>query len=68
MKKKSIVEEKSYKFAKRMIKFYKCLIEKKRDYILSKQLLRCGTSIVANVKEDYKLNPGLILFINYVLH
>jgi four helix bundle protein len=51
MKRKSILEEKSYKFALRMVKLYKYLIENKRDYILSKQLLRCGTSIGANVKE-----------------
>ena len=35
----------------RIIKLYKYLNEAKREYILSKQLLRCGTSIGANVKE-----------------
>ena len=49
---KSIVEEKSYKFALRIIKLYKYLKENKRDYVLSKQILRCGTSIGANIKES----------------
>ena len=35
----------------RIIKLYKYLYETKREHILSKQLLRCGTSIGANVKE-----------------
>ena len=48
---KSIIEDKSYRFALRIIKLYKYLIKNKRDYVLSKQILRCGTSIGANVKE-----------------
>jgi len=50
MKSEKIIEEKSYKFARRIIKAYKYLIEKK-EFILSKQLLRSGTSIGANVIE-----------------
>ena len=42
---------KSKKFALRIIKLYKYLVAEKREYILSKQILRCGTSIGANVKE-----------------
>ena len=38
-------------FALRIVKLYKYLNEAKREHILSKQLLRCGTSIGANVKE-----------------
>lgn len=45
------VKEKSYQFALRIIKLYKHLIEKKKEMVLSKQLLRCGTSIGANVEE-----------------
>ena len=44
------LEEKSYKFAKRVIKAYKYLTDKK-EYILSKQFLRSGTSIGANIAE-----------------
>lgn len=45
------VEEKSFKFAVRIVKMYKYLIEKKKEHILSKQLLRSGTSIGANISE-----------------
>jgi len=51
MKTRSIVEEKSYKFALRIIKLYRHLAEEKKEYVLSKQILRCGSSIGANVKE-----------------
>lgn len=47
----SIILNKSKAFALRIIKLYKYLNEAKREYILSKQLLRSGTSIGANVKE-----------------
>ena len=47
----SILLKKSKEFALRIIKLYKYLYETKREHILSKQLLRCGTSIGANVKE-----------------
>lgn len=35
----------------RTIKLYKFLTERKKEFILSKQVLRCGTSIGANVRE-----------------
>ena len=41
----------SYKFGVRIVKFYKHLTNK-QVYVLSKQLLRCGTSIGANVQES----------------
>ena len=47
----SIVGEKSLAFAKRIAKCYRFLKEKKDETIMSKQLLRCGTSIGANVRE-----------------
>lgn len=47
----SIILKKSKAFALRVIKLYKYLNEQKREQILSKQLLRSGTSIGANVKE-----------------
>ena len=52
MKEENIVKEKSYKFARRIIKLYKFLCEEKKEFILSKQLLRCGTSIGANIFES----------------
>ena len=47
----SIVEEKSKKFAIRIVKLYQYLSEEKREFVLSKQLLRSGTSVGANVRE-----------------
>ena len=42
---------KSKQFAVRIIKLYRYLSNEKKEYVLSKQLLRSGTSIGANVKE-----------------
>lgn len=47
----SIVYEKAYKFALRIIKAFQYLQFEKKEFILSKQLLRCGTSIGANIAE-----------------
>ena len=47
----NVIVSKSKAFALRIIKMYKYLISEKKEYILSKQILRCGTSIGANVKE-----------------
>lgn len=49
--KENALLDKSKKFALRIIKLYKYLNENKREHILSKQLLRSGTSIGANLKE-----------------
>jgi len=49
--KDNIVFVKSKKFALRIIKLYKYLCDEKKEFILSKQLLRCGTSIGANIAE-----------------
>ena len=43
--------EKSFEFAVRIVNLYKYLIREHKEYTLSKQLLRCGTSIGANVSE-----------------
>ena len=42
---------KSKRFAVRIIKLYRFLSEDEREYVMSKQLLRCGTSIGANLAE-----------------
>ena len=44
-------EEKSFRFATRIVNVYKYMTENKKEFILSKQLLRCGTSIGANISE-----------------
>lgn len=51
MKKDNVIQTKSYDFAVRIIKLYKHLSKEKREFVLSKQLLRSGTSIGANVEE-----------------
>ncbi len=51
MKKDNVVYLKSFAFAVRVVKAYRFLIKNKREYVLSKQLLRSGTSIGANVAE-----------------
>lgn len=47
----SIIYDKSIKFAIRIVKLYKYLKEEKNEYVISKQLVRSGTSIGANVSE-----------------
>ena len=49
--KESIVFDKSKSFALRIIALYKYLSDEKREFVLSKQLLRSGTSIGANIAE-----------------
>ena len=49
--KDNIIAEKSYAFALRIIKLYKYLVVEQKEYVLSKQILRSGTSVGALVKE-----------------
>ena len=49
--KENIIKDKSYAFALRMINAYKYLAQEYREFVLSKQLLRSGTSIGALVRE-----------------
>ena len=42
----------SKKFALRIVKLYNYLYEQKKEYVMSKQLYRCGTSIGANLSES----------------
>lgn len=51
MKEYNLILIKSKQFALRIIKLYKYLCEQKKEYILSKQIVRSGTSIGANAKE-----------------
>lgn len=50
----SIIADKSKVFALDIIALYKFLTEEKKEYVLSKQLLRSGTSIGANVREGVR--------------
>jgi four helix bundle protein len=51
MKSNNIIQDKSFAFAIRVVNLYKYLIADKKEFVLSKQLLRSGTSIGANVEE-----------------
>ncbi|MGE4345995.1 MAG: four helix bundle protein [Flavobacteriaceae bacterium] len=51
MKSDNIIQIKSYAFAVRIIKVYQFLSNEKKEFVLSKQLLRSGTSIGANIEE-----------------
>ena len=46
--------QKSFEFAVRIVNLYKYLTREHKEYVISKQLLRCGTSIGANVSEAQK--------------
>ena len=50
--KNNVLADKTVDFAVRIIKFYKYLCDEKKEYVLSKQILRSGTSIGANVRES----------------
>ena len=50
--KANILREKSFAFAVRIVKLHKYLCGKKREFILSKQVLRSGTSVGAMVRES----------------
>lgn len=49
--KANILYEKAYAFALRIVKAYRFLSAEKKEFVLSKQLLRCGTAIGANIAE-----------------
>ncbi len=50
--KRNILKDKSFKFANRIIKLYMYLSKNNNSYILNKQLLLCGTSVGAMVRES----------------
>jgi four helix bundle protein len=49
--KDNVLLDKSFAFAVRVVKAYKYLVEEKKEFVLSKQFLRSGTSIGANAEE-----------------
>jgi four helix bundle protein len=51
MKDDSVIQTKSKAFAIRIVRMYQFLTEKKKEFVLSKQVLRSGTSIGANIAE-----------------
>ena len=65
--KENVVKDKSFDFAVRIVNLYKHLSQEKKELVLSKQLLRSGTSVGANVEEavggvskaDFKAKLGI---------
>ncbi|MBM3261902.1 MAG: four helix bundle protein [candidate division Zixibacteria bacterium] len=51
MKSENVIQTKSYAFAVRIVKLYPHLAVEKKEYVLSRQVLKSGTSIGANVEE-----------------
>ncbi|MBM3254572.1 MAG: four helix bundle protein [Candidatus Omnitrophica bacterium] len=51
MKQDNVIRDKSYAFALSIVKLYQFLINEKKEFVLSRQILRSGTSIGANVEE-----------------
>jgi four helix bundle protein len=51
MKSNNIIQEKSFAFAVRVVNLYKELTAEKKEFVLSNQLLKSGTSIGANIEE-----------------
>ena len=52
MKSENVIREKSFSFAIRIVKLYQYLCNEKKEFVLSKQLLRSGTSVGANIEES----------------
>jgi four helix bundle protein len=55
----NIIKSKSFSFALRVVKLYQFLNQDKKEYVLSKQLLRSGTSIGAMVRESEQAESKL---------
>lgn len=64
-----MIGTKTINFAVRIVNFYKYLCEEKKEYVMSKQILRSGTSIGANVREsrNAQTNPDYLTKMNIAL-
>jgi len=64
-----MIRQKTIDFAIRIVNFYKYLCDEKKEYVMSKQILRCGTSIGANVREskNAQTDPDYLTKMNIAL-
>ena len=53
------MNDKSFSFALGIIKLYKFLVEGKKEFLLSKQMVRSGTFVGANIREAQKAESNL---------
>ena len=51
MEKENVIKDKTFSFAVKIVDLYKILLEGKKEYVMSRQILKSGTSIGANVRE-----------------
>jgi four helix bundle protein len=65
MKEDNIIRDKSFYFSVRIINLYKFLIKNKKEFVISKQICRCGTSIGANVEEALGAFSGKDFALNF---
>jgi four helix bundle protein len=64
----NIVKNKSFNFAIKIVNIYKNLIIDKKEFVMSKQLLRSGTSIGANTIEAVNGKSKADFILSYLLH
>ena len=64
-----MIRQKTIDFAIRIVNFYKYLCDEKKEYVICKQILRCGTSIGANVREskNAQTDPDYLTKMNIAL-
>ena len=64
-----MIKEKTLNFAIRIVKCYKYLCEDKKEFVMSKQILRSGTSIGANIREskNAQTDPDYLTKMNIAL-
>ncbi len=64
-----MIRQKTIDFAIRIVNFYKYLCDEKKEYVISKQILRSGTSIGANVREskNAQTDPDYLTKMNIAL-
>ena len=68
MKENNVVVDKTYAFAIRIVNCYKYLVKEKKEFELSKQLLRCGTSIGEMLKKALEVSLKKIFNRRCLLH
>jgi len=66
---KAVFQQRTLDFAVRIVNFYKYLREEKKEYVISQQILRSGTSIGANVREsrNAQTSPDYLTKLNIAL-
>ena len=61
----NVIRDKSFAFALRIVNLYTFLTEDKKEFVLSKQILRSGTSIGANIREGRNAQSNLDFISKY---